>query len=239
MALIRCKECGKEISENAKSCPNCGNPIKTEEKKKTNKKMYVTISIVIILILFVAITYKFLGANNIINRNEVIKNENEIVTEIKEEEITKDYIKDVMLNDDVDKGIELLKNNKEKFTNGEMTSIIGTYLPRKLYKDYSYKALYSSMKNPASLVIYGVNDYSAVLYYKSIDCYKNGSSGKLDEDYTMNYNKDFPIFHCEVKITYSGTNSYGGTMRENITYVYLGRLNEDFSLSDVDQKFAY
>ncbi len=24
MALIKCKECGKEISENAESCPNCG-----------------------------------------------------------------------------------------------------------------------------------------------------------------------------------------------------------------------
>lgn len=24
MALIRCNECGKEISENAVSCPNCG-----------------------------------------------------------------------------------------------------------------------------------------------------------------------------------------------------------------------
>lgn len=27
MALIRCPECGKEISSNAKACPNCGNPV--------------------------------------------------------------------------------------------------------------------------------------------------------------------------------------------------------------------
>lgn len=27
MALIKCSECGKEISENAASCPHCGNPI--------------------------------------------------------------------------------------------------------------------------------------------------------------------------------------------------------------------
>lgn len=26
MALINCKECGKEISDNASSCPNCGCP---------------------------------------------------------------------------------------------------------------------------------------------------------------------------------------------------------------------
>lgn len=27
MALIKCPECGKEISDKAKSCPNCGNPM--------------------------------------------------------------------------------------------------------------------------------------------------------------------------------------------------------------------
>jgi uncharacterized membrane protein YvbJ len=26
MALIKCSECGKEISDKAASCPNCGNP---------------------------------------------------------------------------------------------------------------------------------------------------------------------------------------------------------------------
>ena len=34
MALIKCEECGKEVSEKAASCPNCGNPInKTTESK--------------------------------------------------------------------------------------------------------------------------------------------------------------------------------------------------------------
>lgn len=27
MALVKCSECGKEISSNAESCPNCGNPM--------------------------------------------------------------------------------------------------------------------------------------------------------------------------------------------------------------------
>lgn len=34
MALISCKECGKEMSENAKVCPNCGNPNTLTEKEK-------------------------------------------------------------------------------------------------------------------------------------------------------------------------------------------------------------
>ena len=27
MALIKCSECGKQISDKAKTCPNCGNQI--------------------------------------------------------------------------------------------------------------------------------------------------------------------------------------------------------------------
>lgn len=34
MALIKCDECGKEVSEKAASCPNCGNPISKKEESK-------------------------------------------------------------------------------------------------------------------------------------------------------------------------------------------------------------
>lgn len=30
MSLIMCSECGKEVSDKAKSCPHCGNPISSE-----------------------------------------------------------------------------------------------------------------------------------------------------------------------------------------------------------------
>lgn len=36
MALINCPECGKEVSDMAKSCPNCGNPINDEPIKVEN-----------------------------------------------------------------------------------------------------------------------------------------------------------------------------------------------------------
>ena len=32
MALIKCSECGKEVSDKAESCPNCGNPINQASK---------------------------------------------------------------------------------------------------------------------------------------------------------------------------------------------------------------
>ncbi len=55
MALIKCTECGKEISENATSCPHCGNPIKpvqVEAKKKSSPGC--AIASVMILLIFLA-----------------------------------------------------------------------------------------------------------------------------------------------------------------------------------------
>ena len=53
MALINCPECGKEISDQAKTCPNCGIRIKRkkteEEKKKTLKKCGIILGIVVLL----------------------------------------------------------------------------------------------------------------------------------------------------------------------------------------------
>ena len=37
MTLIKCKECNKEISDKAKSCPHCGFPIEeTQNIENTN-----------------------------------------------------------------------------------------------------------------------------------------------------------------------------------------------------------
>ena len=34
MAMIKCPECGKEISSKAEACPNCGMPIRGRQKKE-------------------------------------------------------------------------------------------------------------------------------------------------------------------------------------------------------------
>lgn len=39
MALIKCKECGKELSDNASACPNCACPIEKEKRKVRIIKM--------------------------------------------------------------------------------------------------------------------------------------------------------------------------------------------------------
>lgn len=40
MALIKCPECGKEVSDKASSCPNCGCPVQKMEPDKVENKEY-------------------------------------------------------------------------------------------------------------------------------------------------------------------------------------------------------
>ena len=68
MALIKCPECGKEISDKAGACPNCGCPIssleglaelskqKEEEMKQTqseNRKTTIGIIIAVLIVAFI------------------------------------------------------------------------------------------------------------------------------------------------------------------------------------------
>lgn len=63
MALINCSECGKEVSDKASSCPNCGNPINISDvvkeshvDKKTQSSGCFKNLVVAILIFVVGIT---------------------------------------------------------------------------------------------------------------------------------------------------------------------------------------
>ena len=53
MALINCKECGKEISDTAKSCPNCG--AKTKKEIFKNKRIFFIGTPVLLIVLLVII----------------------------------------------------------------------------------------------------------------------------------------------------------------------------------------
>ncbi len=52
MALIKCKECGKEMSDTIKKCPNCG----YKEKKKISKKTLIIIVVLLVTIIGGGIT---------------------------------------------------------------------------------------------------------------------------------------------------------------------------------------
>lgn len=65
MALIKCKECGKDISDTAKVCINCG--AKTEKTKTTNKNIKI-ISIVSLAIILIISSIILININKPINK---------------------------------------------------------------------------------------------------------------------------------------------------------------------------
>lgn len=67
MALIKCPECGKEISKDATNCPNCGHPIKVQKPKKKHGCLIAVLSVVIF---FGIIGFVMMGA---IGQNDAIQ----------------------------------------------------------------------------------------------------------------------------------------------------------------------
>ena len=65
MALINCPECGKEISDQAVSCPNCGMPlVKTQQilpKNRGNKKVVAIIAIIVGILAIIGVSVAILA----------------------------------------------------------------------------------------------------------------------------------------------------------------------------------
>lgn len=63
MALIKCKECGKEISDQATTCPNCGAKTETANKKQEQNTYFIfaIISMIITVIAFFINPYGLLS----------------------------------------------------------------------------------------------------------------------------------------------------------------------------------
>lgn len=52
MALIKCPECGKEVSDTIKTCPHCGYKIKN---RKMSKKIQIVFALLIVLVIILAL----------------------------------------------------------------------------------------------------------------------------------------------------------------------------------------
>ena len=61
MALIKCPECGKEISEKAPVCPNCGCPVATEKTQTDHSNGIVKSKTTLHVIIFFIVACFFLG----------------------------------------------------------------------------------------------------------------------------------------------------------------------------------
>lgn len=92
MALIKCNECGKEISDKAKTCPNCSYPIKKEKVKENGKKILsqskqtsfkifkilIMVCIVIFMIFSIKLVYQHLYQR--VENQKEIKHKQEIIS---------------------------------------------------------------------------------------------------------------------------------------------------------------
>ncbi|MCX8074803.1 MAG: RDD family protein [Clostridia bacterium] len=45
MALIKCNECGQDVSEHALACPHCGNPMAQENKSLANEEVEIKVGV--------------------------------------------------------------------------------------------------------------------------------------------------------------------------------------------------
>jgi len=55
MAIIKCQECGNEISDKAKKCPHCGCPQKTVLKSVIGNRKSVKIAAIAIIVISVSV----------------------------------------------------------------------------------------------------------------------------------------------------------------------------------------
>lgn len=63
MPLIKCPECGAEISDQAQSCPHCGNPIKPVVIEQTGKKWKLA-KVITSLVFWTGVILILVGAGN-------------------------------------------------------------------------------------------------------------------------------------------------------------------------------
>lgn len=112
MALIKCPECGKEISDKAKCCPNCG-----AKMKKTS----IIAVICIIVMVVVAIT----GIYFVVNRNRT-NNKSQVSNQEKVNKVEKDTEKEIIKEqeDKYERYVNIaIKNTKEQLKHPDSISL--------------------------------------------------------------------------------------------------------------------
>lgn len=93
MALIKCKECGKELSDKAKICPNCG----YRERKPITKKTILTFGVIALIVALFGVILCFVGSK--VQEKKEYKEYNELYSKTKQ-----------MMYDDGQKCQEYCKN---------------------------------------------------------------------------------------------------------------------------------
>lgn len=133
MAIIKCKDCGSEISSNAKNCPNCGNPV----PKKTSWMIWAVLGLFVFIMI---------GAINN-NVNTTTQTQNTLTP--KEEALSKLTIEDF----DADKGgfgNVLIANfkikNASKYTVKDIEVVCDSYANSGTKIDTNKRTIYEAIK---------------------------------------------------------------------------------------------
>ena len=124
MALIKCKECGKEISEEARTCPNCGAKTDITKKKEEN---IITALIIAVLILIIVV---FIFANRKDKFfNKYVMETVEILEEYGENKITSDFaVRELYsIKCEIEERAEKIKDESEKRYDDYTTLLINIY----------------------------------------------------------------------------------------------------------------
>lgn len=92
MALIKCPECGRNFSDQADACPDCGCPTPGKKVKKNNsdkaKPILISIFVVIIILVFALIGIIVLASKN--NNEPITEIISQVINKTKNEEKTED-----------------------------------------------------------------------------------------------------------------------------------------------------
>ncbi len=174
MALIKCPECGKETSDQAKVCTSCG------IKLKKIPSYVKIIAVIIILIIGIAIC-TIIGKNNtsISNMNMARNNMNTQVKEIKQ--IAAGIFADSSNKYSISLELEIELKNRDKLIKEQMDQI------NELYGDNNKRAYNLILK------LYDV--------YSKLYNYFINSSG-INSGTINNYQKDFEEIYNQLEICF-------------------------------------
>lgn len=226
MAMIKCPECGKEISDHAKVCPECGFAI-----KKKRGKVILIVAIAIIVLVIVSTAIVFIHRNK--EKQEKITSINELIQEIGKGNLPSQDVYDQIISDynslsDTDKtqignwkvvsnlkGIDLEQVSKisEKINKISDSSPFNEIVELKEDVDLldSNVQQYIDSGKLENLMKLTDIEEAALAACKNIKSVMKNQDSFEVQKVTVKNDLDKMNFYW-VLVEYSGTNSFGGTL---------------------------
>lgn len=216
MALIKCSECGKEISDKATTCPNCSYPLKKEKVKENGKRILLQskkisfnifkIIIMVCIVSFILLSIKLLYQH--FENQKELKREQEIISKYIGGNITnienkvwktehKDYYETYVFNDDY---------TCEYYKSGYTFEFKGETLPSfSESKKYYYK-VEEREKNELVITVFEINfDTEYINTIETLEYFPPKISGNLYFNESM-YGDNNTIFLPDDKPYYENVN---------------------------------